>query len=432
MEQLNHDIAGTIEANALYRNYFKKRPGIEHFSLGYRYTHNPDKHHFATTVYSDNGTTINNQQTDGSMNEHTIRGSLSQPIAKNHTLRIIAKQVLRDGSVESSDDKNIAYNQSLSQATAYYSGQISDWNFYALLAGENDYMNMRLPLTGEENRHNEFHLLPQLGASWNANQYTQLSAQYSRSTTRPGLAMLNPFYRVINNSAASQGNPNLSSEMNDMLLVKFLYMRGNLYCQMGITGTITNNAVFYYEKGIDSEGRLLSTYDNIGKSKSIGVDLFANWRPWSFASFATYLKASHGNIKAEEMNLNQNFWTYYANVSVDFYLPKNWSLQGRYSASKQAPMLWGTVNTTHRYSFKIDKSLMDGRLNIGVEANSPFSKYSRLEQRVVKPEMETIQTNYITARSFGVYISYTFRKGKRVNIERNNTLKTTDQQTGVE
>ena len=432
MEQLNHDIAGTIEANALYRNYFKKRPGIEHFSLGYRYTHNPDKHHFATTVYSDNGTTINNQQTDGSMNEHTIRGSLSQPIAKNHTLRIIAKQVLRDGSVESSDDKNIAYNQSLSQATAYYSGQISDWNFYALLAGENDYMNMRLPLTGEENRHNEFHLLPQLGASWNANQYTQLSAQYSRSTTRPGLAMLNPFYRVINNSAASQGNPNLSSEMNDMLLVKFLYMRGNLYCQMGITGTITNNAVFYYEKGIDSEGRLLSTYDNIGKSKSIGVDLFANWRPWSFASFATYLKASHGNIKAEEMNLNQNFWTYYANVSADFYLPKNWSLQGRYSASKQAPMLWGTVNTTHRYSFKIDKSLMDGRLNIGVEANSPFSKYSRLEQRVVKPEMETIQTNYITARSFGVYISYTFRKGKRVNIERNNTLKTTDQQTGVE
>lgn len=95
-------------------------------------------------------------------------------------------------------------------------------------------------------------------------------------------------------------------------------------------------------------------------------------------------------------------------------------------------MLWGTVNTTHRYSFKIDKSLMDGRLNIGVEANSPFSKYSRLEQRVVKPEMETIQTNYITARSLGVYISYTFRKGKRVNIERNNTLKTTDQQTGVE
>lgn len=24
MEQLNHDIAGTIEANALYRNYFKR------------------------------------------------------------------------------------------------------------------------------------------------------------------------------------------------------------------------------------------------------------------------------------------------------------------------------------------------------------------------------------------------------------------------
>jgi hypothetical protein len=46
--------------------------------------------------------------------------------------------------------------------------------------------------------------------------------------------------------------------------------------------------------------------------------------------------------------------------------------------------------------------------------------------------MQTTQTNYLIARSFGIYLSYTFRKGKSVNVERNNTLKTTDQQTGVE
>jgi outer membrane receptor protein involved in Fe transport len=275
-------------------------------------------------------------------------------------------------------------------------------------------------------------LLPQVGASWNANNYARLTAQYSRSITRPGLAMLNPFYNVINNSTASQGNPDLSAEVNDNLSVKFLYMRSNFYCQTGINGAITKNAIFYYQKEIDNEERLLNTYDNIGKNKNIGFDLFANWRPWSFSSFSTYLKASYGNISAREMELNQNFWSYYANISADFYLPKNWNIQGRYSLSKQPPMLWGTVNAGHRYSIKIEKSLLDGCLNIGVEANSPFAKYSRLEQHVTKPAMQTTQTNYLIARSFGIYLSYTFRKGKSVNVERNNTLKTTDQQTGVE
>jgi outer membrane receptor protein involved in Fe transport len=431
MEQMNHDVAGTIEANALYRNYFKKNPSVEHFSLGYRYTHNPDRHHFTNTIYSDDDTSSNNQQTDGSMNEHTIRGSMYQLLAKNHSLRIIANQVFRDGRVESSDDRNIAYNQSVSRLTAYYTCRAKGWRFYAILAGENGYMNMR-PLTGDANKHNEFHLLPQIGGSWNANKYARLTAQYSRSITRPGLSMLNPFYNVINNSTASQGNPNLSAEVNDDLSVKFLYIRDNFYCNTGINGAITNNAIFYYQKGIDSEGRLLNTYDNIGKNKSVGFDLFANWRPWSFSSFSTYLNASYGNVSAGKMKLDQNFWTCFANVSADFYLPKNWSLQGRYSVSKQSPMLWGTVNTTHRYSFKIDKSLLNGSMNIGVEANSPFAKYSKLEQHVVKPEMQTKQTNYLIARSFGIYLSYTFRKGKNVNVERNNVLKTTDQQTGVE
>jgi outer membrane receptor protein involved in Fe transport len=432
MEQINHDVAGTIETNVLYRNYFKNRPNIEHFSLGYRYTHNPDKHHFINTIYSDNDTTVNTQQTDGSMNEHTIRGAMYQPLAKYHSLRIIAKQVFRDGCVESSDDNNIAYNQSVSRLTAYYSGLAGDWSFYALLAGENDHMNMRMPLIGESNKRNEFHLLPQVGAQWNANSYARLTAQYSRSITRPGLAMLNPFYNVINNSTASQGNPNLSAEVNDNLSVKLLYMRSNFFCQTGINGAITKNAIFFYQKGIDSEGKLLKTYDNIGKNKNIGIDLFANWQPWSFSSFSTYLKASYGNFSAKEMDLNQNFWTCYANISADFYLPKNWNIQGRYSLSKQTPALWGTVNIGHRYSLKIEKSLLDGCLNIGVEANSPFAKYSKLEQHVTKPTMQTTQTNYLIARSFGIYLSYTFRKGKSVNVERNNTLKTTDQQTGVE
>jgi hypothetical protein len=43
----------------------------------------------------------------------------------------------------------------------------------------------------------------------------------------------------------------------------------------------------------------------------------------------------------------------------------------------------------------------------------------------------TTQTNYITARSFGLNLSYLFGSGQKVNVQRDRTLRATDQSTGV-
>jgi hypothetical protein len=46
--------------------------------------------------------------------------------------------------------------------------------------------------------------------------------------------------------------------------------------------------------------------------------------------------------------------------------------------------------------------------------------------------MITEQNNFITARSFGVSLSYSFSGGQRINLRRDRSLNSTDQSTGVQ
>lgn len=72
-----------------------------------------------------------------------------------------------------------------------------------------------------------------------------------------------------------------------------------------------------------------------------------------------------------------------------------------------------------------------GRLNVSVTANSPFIKYNHSRTITSLPTMITEQNNYMTARSFGINLSYSFGGGQKIKIDRDRTLDSTDQNTGV-
>jgi hypothetical protein len=80
----------------------------------------------------------------------------------------------------------------------------------------------------------------------------------------------------------------------------------------------------------------------------------------------------------------------------------------------------------------VSKSYLQGRLNVSLTANSPFSKYIKARTTTTLPSMITEQNNFITARSFGVSLSYSFSGGQRINLRRDRSLNSTDQSTGVQ
>lgn len=117
---------------------------------------------------------------------------------------------------------------------------------------------------------------------------------------------------------------------------------------------------------------------------------------------------------------------------VDFYLPKHFRVGGKYGYYKNLPNPWSSSSALTLYSFYASKSFLSGRLNVSVTANSPFTKYTHSRIVTSLPTMVTEQNNYMTARSFGINLSYSFGGGQKVKIERDRALNSADLKTGVD
>ena len=124
-------------------------------------------------------------------------------------------------------------------------------------------------------------------------------------------------------------------------------------------------------------------------------------------------------------------WYYSFAPSLDFLLPKHFRLGMNGGLYKNAPAPWTENKPIYMYSFYANKSFLKGRLNVSITANSPFNKYIKSSSTTTLPDIMTTQTNYITARSFGLNLSYSFGSGQKVNVQRDRTLRATDQSTGV-
>lgn len=432
-DNINDNTSGTVEANVIYRNYFRNKPSRVHYALGYRYTYNPDKRHFSQHLYDADGEeSVSSVKTDGGLHDHTFNFSSIVPLAPLHLMRIGVSDVLRVGSTSSTSLEDINYTENLLTPYFMYVGNVSPFVFTVSGRGEYDYLTMKLPYQSERNFHrNNFYVIPSAKVDWRLSDVSKLGIEYSMNVQRPLIEQLNPFYSVQNNYTASCGNPNLKAEKRHNVVLNYSLFGSNIVAMGDVTYTHTADAVLYYKQGEAAYGRMLSTYDNLGSVNSVVGSLYVNWNPVSFLALTMYLKGGYYGLRAPEVGLKQNAWNYYAQANANIYLPKSLTMGLLFRQYKNVPAPWSTENSMNGYSLRIDKSWLKGALTAGIEVNSPFRKYMKLNVTTSKSDFWARQTNYITARSFGVRMSYTFSSGKANRLKRDKTLQSKDQNTGV-
>lgn len=135
----NRNWAGSVESNVVYRNYFRSNLKQERFSIGYRYTYNPDVRNYIQKLNEDEDY---NRKTTGGLNEHTLMTNLLLCNSAKHLINIGATQVFRTGRTQSTflplnkekkqssdltgNADNMNYTQNISALYVSYNGTISD------------------------------------------------------------------------------------------------------------------------------------------------------------------------------------------------------------------------------------------------------------------------------------------------------------------
>lgn len=277
-----------------------------------------------------------------------------------------------------------------------------------------------------------FNLFPSLILSQTLNGMSTVKLSYNRRVQRPSLFYLNPFRNESDVFNPMEGNPKLSPELTDNMELGYSTF---------IKGSVINASVFYRntQDVIESKiapiegNRNLTTYDNIGTSKSYGFNVFGSYNPkpkWTLmANFGlnTYEVADTSN--------NVNTGTF---LNYNAFMRSAYAFQGGWNME-----LWGVINSPRRtfqgktdmmyfYGGAIKKEIFSKKATVGINVLNPLSRDLNIKT-VNNTAVSTQRTDiHYPLRSFGVNFSYNFGKLKFTQKKtiKNDDLKKEEGQGG--
>jgi ferric enterobactin receptor len=376
----------------------------------------------------------------GKNNEYTLQTDYTYPFSKTTTLETGLKGIFRniksDYDVAQQDfdyDQNVAaaygvMGFKLSKKILVKAGLRAEYTKINGLAGnvlnfDNDYFN----------------LFPSVVMSQTLKAGTTLKLSYNRRVQRPSLFYLNPFVNESDVFNPIKGNPKLDPELTDNM--EFGY-------STFIKGSMINASVFYrttkdvIESFIEPQieggiAKNLTTYRNVGRSQSYGVNVFGSYNPKPKWTLMANLGLNTYEVKNAESNLNTGtFLNYTAFARSAYALPGGWSTE-----------LWGVLNSPKRtsqgntdkmyfYGAAVKKEILKKNATIGINVLNPFNR--DLNIKTVNTTANSIQSTDIhyPLRSFGLNFSYKFGKmnfngpAKKKKGINNDDLKKEEQQGG--
>lgn len=445
----NKNTAGTAEANVIYRNLFRNT-GDEHWVIGYRYTYNPDVRHY----YQTNSNLLGNERrtkrkTNGGLHEHSLSVDLNLLNNDNTTLLVGGKQILRNGNIQSShrllkdgewiDDaaeslqqQQLKYSQNVSAAYASISLGVGNFTLDASLRWEYGDLKMQYPQQTGYNFTNRKHYILPYASIYYQVKSSSLSLNYNTGVMRPSILMLNPFKAILSQYLAAEGNPQLKDTYTHTLETSYSLYSNKLFISYSLHYKWINHPIMAFPRYNVDKKQLITQYQNIVFSRDFGSNLYFNYRPIPLLSLTF-----SGNIDWYKNQESEQLWdksniAHNLTLMCDVFLKKNWTIALQYGNYKNPAEIWAKSHAFSISSLAISKSFFKGSLNTRVVMNSPFQKYNELLVEQHLTHFSRSQTNYLTARAFGIDITYTFKSGSPKELKRDSRLKSSDQKTGVE
>lgn len=410
-----------------------KREG-EEFSVSGQASFGRNVNDFVTRyLYPDENPMEVNGDNTGKNNEYTLQADYTYPFSKVVVLETGLKGIFR--SIESKyqdTEQDFDYGQDVGAAYGVISFKLAKTlSFKGGLRAE--YTNINGTAGSSLDFKNDyFNLFPSAILSQAFSPRTTLKLSYNKRMQRPSLFYLNPFLDESDPENQRQGNPALSPEITDIIELGY-----STY----VKGSVINASVFYRNtqdviESVFNPSQRLTTYFNVGTSKSFGFNTFASYNP-----VPKWTLMGNFNINSYEvMDPSTNSSTgVYANYSVflrsALSIKGGWNTEifGVYNGSRRS--FQGTTGAMAFYGGALKKDIMNKKATVGLNVFNVFARDLHIETRNETPEFLQSTNIYYPIRSFGVNFSYNFgkinfnAKPKKKSIK-NDDLKQGEQQMG--
>lgn len=367
--------------------------------------------------------------------EWTVQVDYIQPI-KSSTLEIGGKAILRDISSNSilkewendgwelntNRSNEYRYKQDVSAGYLTYGFSFSEK--YQVKAGARlEYTKLKGSTVGvQDGFSNDYtNLLPSAVISRKLKGMSSLKISYNQRIQRPSLFYLNPFRNTGDPLLQQQGNPELKPELSHNYEVGYSTI---------VKGTVFNASLYYRETKdvIESISTLianpdnpdqpisLTTFDNIGKNKSFGTNLFTSFSPIRnltlSSNFSLYTYEAKANDFTSGLSGAEDkvYFMYRAFINGSYKVANGFIAETFLMLNSPRRTFQGTGPSFSMWSVGFKKEILDKKATVGVNILDPFSENKVFGSKVKTQQYRQRNDFSVPFRSFGVTFSWNFGK----------------------
>ncbi|MFI5194398.1 MAG: outer membrane beta-barrel family protein, partial [Chitinophagales bacterium] len=250
------------------------------------------------------------------------------------------------------------------------------------------------------------------------NDHHTLKLSYSKRIERPQYRDLNPFINTIDPKNISSGNPYLKPEIGNRFELSYVY-------SMPTAGSLMFTA-FYRTSRDDIQPYIVyypdltvgdttytnvavSTRQNIGLEKDIGVNIFANFHVSGKLDLRTNLFFfQRHTLNALDPGYNANSFNYRLNMNISYQLAK--TLAAEFFGNFRSPRneVQGRYPSFTTYNLALRKQFWNKKGSLALTAINPFSKYIDEKTMLFGPDFTIHAERKIPFRSFGLNFTWKF------------------------
>lgn len=428
------DLSGTVDFNIDYIRTFKPQ---QEWSISTLYSRTGLTNNFNTDMLNESGS-VDSKLKNENKNENselTLQTDYQTPLGKNQLFEFGAKGIFRTVNsdfkyltagesgdfVLSTTNPSGALNYKQNVAAGYFSYTLSTKNKYTFKLGTRyeytgitadmgDNKPIDIPAYGN--------LVPSINVSKALSGSTTLKAAYNRRIQRPGIQQLNPNVNLSNPQSISTGNPALSPELTDNFELGLSTNIKKTYINASVFARQTNNSITQVRMAVDTlQGAIVTTYENIGKQRAYGANIFANvylTPKWtlngSIDILHSYLEGQTTGLDGTSVGISNSGFNYGGRLMSQISLQNGWGLQAFGFYRGKEIQLQGTRTGFYMYSLGFKKDFPNKKGSIGFGAENFLTKGVRFTSDLTSPQFVQTGTTQLYNRNFKVTFSYSIGK----------------------
>ncbi|MBO9613643.1 MAG: TonB-dependent receptor [Dyadobacter sp.] len=428
------DLSGTVDFNIDYIRTFKPQ---QEWSISTLYSHTGLTNNFNTDILNESGAVDSKLKNENKNqnSELTLQTDYQTPLGKNQLLEFGAKGIFRTVDsdfkyltagesgdfVLSTTNPSGVLNYKQNVAAGYFSYTLSTKNKYTFKLGTRyeytgitadmgDNKPIDIPAYGN--------LVPSINVSKALSGSTTLKAAYNRRIQRPGIQQLNPNVNLSNPQSISTGNPALSPELTDNFELGLSTNIKKTYINASVFARQTNNSITQVRMAVDTlQGAIVTTYENIGKQRAYGANIFANvylTPKWtlngSIDILHSYLEGQTTGLDGTSVGISNSGFNYGGRLMSQISLQNGWGLQAFGFYRGKEIQLQGTRTGFYMYSLGFKKDFANKKGSIGFGAENFLTKGVRFTSDLTSPQFVQTGATQLYNRNFKVTFSYSIGK----------------------